>query len=263
MNAFHFGILEILNYSNYDLTNIVSPVNVDIYEKLLFDCGYKKEKANFLVQSFRHGFPLHYKGNQEVQLTSPNLKFSTGDEVVLWYKVMKEVKLKRYAGPYDNIPFPHFIHSPIGLVPKDGGVNTCLIFHLSYPEQGKKSVNANIPAELCMVKYLDFTDSVRMCISEGVLSMTGKSDMSLAFCHLRMRIQDFCWLVMKAKNPVPKVWQYFVNKCLPFGSSISCAHFQKFSDSIAFLVKVKSHRKKKPLNYLDDFCLCCSKEGYM
>ena len=46
---------------------------------------------------------------------------------------MKEIAEKRMAGPFEDIPFEHFIQSPIGLVPKDGGKKTRLIFHLSYP----------------------------------------------------------------------------------------------------------------------------------
>ena len=47
---------------------------------------------------------------------------------------MKEVKLGRYAGPFPTIPYEEdFIQSPIGLVPKDQGCDTRLIFHLSYP----------------------------------------------------------------------------------------------------------------------------------
>ena len=33
---------------------------------------------------------------------------------------MKEVKAKRFAGPFKNIPFENYIQSPIGLVPKSG-----------------------------------------------------------------------------------------------------------------------------------------------
>ena len=75
---------------------------------------------------------------------------------------MKEVKLKRYAGPYKEIPYDNdFIQSPIGLVPKDNGHDMRLIFHLSYPKTKKagesSSVNANIPQHLCKVQYPDFS----------------------------------------------------------------------------------------------------------
>ena len=42
----------------------------------------------------------------------------------LWNKVMKGVNLKRYAGPFDSIPFENYVQSPIGLIPKDGGKST-------------------------------------------------------------------------------------------------------------------------------------------
>ena len=44
---------------------------------------------------------------------------------------------------------------------------------------------------------------------------------------------------------------YFIDKCLPFGAAISCAHFQVFSDAIAHILRVKS--KQDNINYLDDF----------
>ena len=56
---------------------------------------------------------------------------------------------------------------------------------------------------------------------------------------------------MKAKSPIDHCWYFFVNKCRPFGVSISCSHFQKVSDAVAFLVQ---HSTNKPLvNYLDDY----------
>ena len=44
----------------------------------------------------------------------------------------------------------------------------------------------------------------------------------------------------------------FVDKCLPFGASISCTIFQRFSNALCHLVKFKSGRKSIT-NYLDDF----------
>ena len=64
---------------------------------------------------------------------------------------MKEVQLKRYAGPYGDIPYEYYIQSPIGLVPKDGGKDVQLIFHLSHPRSGTTSLNANTPKDVCVV----------------------------------------------------------------------------------------------------------------
>ena len=54
-----------------------------------------------------------------------------------------------------------------------------------------------------------------------------------------------------AKSPLQCRFYYFVDKCMPFGSSISCAHFQAFSNAISHVMTVKTG--KKNVNYLDDF----------
>ena len=44
---------------------------------------------------------------------------------------------------------------------------------------------------------------------------------------------------------------FFIDKSTPFGSTISCCHFQRVSDGIKFIFK---HRTgKRATNYLDDF----------
>ena len=186
----------------------------------------------------------------KVRRTSPNLKLRIGNETILWNKMMKEVKEKRFAGPFENPPFEHFIQSPVGLVPKDDGKKTRLIFHLSYPRSGD-SVNSLTPHEICKVKYCEFDDAIRRCLEEGVGCSIAKSDMSSAFRHLGIKKQHWQLLVMKAKSPFNGKFYYFVDKCLPFGSSISCAHFQAFSNAVAFIVSF--YTQKQTINYLDDF----------
>ena len=68
-----------------------------------------------------------------MQQSKPNLPLTVGDHIDLWNKVTKEVKLKRFAGPFKKPPYDNFIQSPIGLAAKDNGKDTHLIFHLSYP----------------------------------------------------------------------------------------------------------------------------------
>ena len=189
----------------------------------------------------------------QAKLLSPNLKLDhPGNEVVLWNKVMKEVKLGRYAGPFAEIPFEeHYIQSPIGLVPKDNGTDSRLIFHLSYPKRGNKSVNANTPAELCTVTYPDFNQAIELCLKEGKNCKISRSDMKAAFRNLCIRKQDYWLLIMKAQSPIDGRTYYFVDKCLPIRASISCSHFQRFSNCVAYIVKVRTG--KSPVNYLDDY----------
>ena len=58
---------------------------------------------------------------------------------------------------------------------------------------------------------------------------------------------------MKAQDPLTGQWKYFVDKCLPFGASISCALFQRFSNALHHLIEYKLQVKKRVTNYLDDF----------
>ena len=81
----------------------------------------------------------------------------------------------------------------------------------------------------------------------------GKSDMKSAFHVLGLSRASWKWLIMKARDPNTKEWYYFVDKCLPFGVSISCALFQRFSDALCFLMEARLQVQKRITNYLDDF----------
>ena len=62
---------------------------------------------------------------------------------------------------------------------------------------------------------------------------------------------------MRVTHPITKEVCYFIDKCLPFGSSRSCRIFQNFSDALRFLAEYKmtslSIYQPTLTNYLDDF----------
>ena len=122
------------------------PVDIDKFEQLMMKSNYKTCKREFIVDGFRNGFSIGYAGPKDVQYTARNLPLRCGDLEDIWEKMMKEVKLGRFAGPFEVIPFQYYIQSPIGLVPKQQPTGdraaekidrTRLIFHLSYPRNGK------------------------------------------------------------------------------------------------------------------------------
>ena len=246
--------------SNYDLNAIVTPVKVDALERLLREANNDTQETDFLVDGFRNRFDIQYQGPIIRKSTSRNIPFTVGDKFVLWDKIMKEVKEGRYAGPYDEILFENYMQSPIGLVPKKGG-KTRLIFHLSYMFDDRLgSVNSCIPKYLCTVKYNDLDTAVKNCLRISAEAMTqlgvstifvGKTDLSSAFRVLPLKITCICWLVMKAEDPQGKI-KFFVEKCLPFGASISCSHYQRFSNALKFLLQFRTGNKAIT-NYLDDF----------
>ena len=220
---------------------------------LLSKSNYDCKKKDYLVNGFTNDFSLNYQGpflDDSCQRKSPNLKLRVGNKTELWNKVMNEVELGRYAGPFEAPPYDSYVQSPIGLVPKDKGKKTRLILHLSYPRDGD-SVNSGIPKEACSVKYPDFEEAVDLCIKEGANCHIGKSDMSSTFRYVPVAKDQWWLLLMMAMHPITKKIFYFVDKCMSFGASISCAIFQVISDAISWIVQWKT--KKANVNYLDDY----------
>ena len=232
------------------MENIATPVDAAQFKRLLVESNYDKASTNKIVDGFTNGFSLQYQGDKLVKRTAPNLPLHIGTKFDVWEKVMKEIQAKRFAGPYESIPFEYFVQSPIGLVPKDKGTKTRLIFHLSYPKTGD-SVNTGIPKDLCSVQYPEFDLAIRRCIEEGIDCSIARSDFCFAFRNVPLDRSSWPFLVLKAEHPVTHKVFYMVDKCLPFGSSISCALFQEISGAIAHVVV---YRTNKPIvNYLDDY----------
>ena len=214
-----------------------------------------------LVNGFRFGFDIGYQGLKLRHSESRNLPFTVGNQTVLWNKLMKETRLGRVAGLYDQIPYDNYIQSPISLVPKDNGLQTHLIFHLSFDFKDGKSLNHHTPENLCSVKYRDLDEVVRSCLyhaRQGANPLWfGKSDARSAFRVLPLLPVCWKWLIMKAHDPRTGRMKYFVDKCLPFSASISCALFQEVSDAIRHILEHRTAHKipdKRSINnYLDNF----------
>ena len=279
------GEVAPLYCENFDLENVITPVKANKLINYLRRTKYDEEEIKFLEQGFTKGFSIEYHGPQNRQSQSNNIPFTVGNKTQLWNKLMKEVGHKRVAGPFKTIPFENYIQSPIGLVPKVGGDQTRLIFHLSYDckEDGLKSVNHFTPKEKCAVHYrdLDYAIAVYLRVLEGNEPRTknysrnaneqrwqnefdnhrrlkrqvfaGKSDLRSAFRILGLSEDSWKWLVMKAQDPNTSEWNYFVDKCLPFGASISCSHFQRFSNALCHIFEHQNNIQGQVTNYLDDF----------
>ena len=256
-----------LYFSNTDLKNIVTPVKVDVLVDMLKSAGYPRQETEYLDNGFRYGFDIGYRGPVNRTSQSNNIPLRVGSKVQLWNKLIKEVELHRVAGPFESVPFENFIQSPIGLVPKGapGSGKTHLIFHLSYDfdDEQDKSLNHYTPDEMCSVKYNDIDHAVKCYLdlkskvgddTKGTTVVVGgTSDVQSAFRLVPLKPGCWMWLIMKAQDPKTGQWKYFVDKCLPFGASISCAVFQRFSDALKFLIEIRAKAEKAVSNYLDDF----------
>ena len=118
-------------------------------------------------------------------------------------------------------------------------------------------MNSCTPKHLCSVKYRDFYHAIQTSINLlkefrfGSYLFYGKADLVSTFRILPIKPELRKFLLMKVKHPVSQIWYYFIDKCLPFGSSISCAHFQLFSDALAFIMEKRLNMRVT--NYLNDF----------
>lgn len=238
---------------NFDFDNLVTPVNVDVYEQLMIQANLDPTEIQFLTDGFRNGFSIGYEGPQQRRSFAPNHKLRVGTETDLWNKVMSEVLEKRYIGPLrlDQIPYDSFIQSPLTLVPKKGHENKFrLVFDLSYPRGD--SLNSHTPEHLKKTKYYDLDHAIANSLKAGQGCFYNTSDFSAAFRRLPVRKDHWKWLVMKARDPISGITFFFIDKNLCFGSAVSCAVFQRFSNSIA---NIFQHRTKclRPTNFLDDF----------
>ena len=124
---------EVNEFNCMDTDNIVTPINTDLLAELLQEINFDPVKTRKLVKGFRHGFSIGYKGPMERISMTHNLPFRIGTPLDMWNKIMKEVKLERYAGPFlkSQIPYQHFVQSPIGLVPKARGrLDSYFICHM-------------------------------------------------------------------------------------------------------------------------------------
>ena len=95
---------------------------------------------------------------------------------------------------------------------------------------------------LCQITYARLSttiwdtaikNAIHIIHTTGVTQLFfSKTDCSSAFRLLPVLIAHHRWLLMRMRHPITKVRYYFIDKCLPFGASISCALFQSFSDCL-------------------------------
>ena len=175
---------------------------------------------------------------------SPNLKSALDQPLIVRTKLRKQCEAGTICGPFICPPFPNFVCSPLGIVPKKDPSEFRLIQHLSYP-QGT-SVNDNIPDAHSSVHYASISDAIAVLKSLGAGCFLAKTDIKSAFRIIPIHPSDFPLLGMKWDN------QFYFDVCLPMGLSSSCQIFEAFSSSLEW-ISVHRFGASGVLHILDDF----------
>ena len=108
----------------------VRPANTNRQEGCL---QYLTAETAILLEGFSTGFPIHYGGPQGMRLSS-NHQSALQAATIVEQKLCHEISLGRVAGPFQEIPFPNFQSSPLGLFPKHDLGKFLLIHDLSFPK---------------------------------------------------------------------------------------------------------------------------------
>ena len=166
--------------------------------------------------------------------------------------IHKEKQLGRIAGPFLTPPFQDLVVSPLGLVPKKEAGTFRLIHDLSFPKGN--SINFGIPKEYCSVTYENYDYFVSLLTSVGPGCFIAKADLESAFRIIPVNPDDYHLLGFTFAG------QYYYDKCLPMGCSISCKVFEQFSCALQWILQ-HIYKVTTMSHILDDFIFLAASES--
>ena len=149
---------------------------------------YDTAETAILLEGFSTGFPIHYDGPQGMRHSS-NHQSALQAATIVEQKLRHEIRLGRVAGPFQEIPFPNFQRSPLGLVPKHDPGKFRLIHDLSFPKGD--SINFYTSKEFTTVQYESLDRVVELVMSCGPRCLIAKADIQEAFRLIPIRPQDY------------------------------------------------------------------------
>ena len=191
---------------------------VDKLFSLLNESDYDRGLTQVICDGFSKGFRIPFQGHltdrpEPINHPSISENLSVAEEMI-----HKELSLGRVAGPFSAPPFHNLVVSPLGLIPKKEPGQFRVIHDLSFPKGN--SVNFGIPKEFCSVSYEDYDYLMSLVTSVGQGCFIAKADIKSAFRIIPVHPDDYHLLGFKFGG------QYYYDKCLPMGCSISCKIFE-------------------------------------
>jgi len=168
----------------------------------------------------------------------------TNNPNIVSNKLNEELSKDRIEGPFLSPPLEHLKISPLALREKKNSLNFRLLHNLSFPYDDT-SVNRNIPTDYCTVKYSSISSAVKL-IQNTPNCYLAKTDIADAFRLIPLHPTQYHLTGFMFQN------KYYYDKCLPQGCSSSCNIFEKFSDSLSWILSYH-YDVNTIVKVLDDF----------
>ncbi|XP_063425335.1 uncharacterized protein LOC134708617 [Mytilus trossulus] len=161
------------------LSKLPTPIKVENLEHFLV--GYETQLKDKLIHGFSFGFSINscFSTSLTKKIFPPNHKSARENYHVVQSKLNKEIEAGRVKGPFTKPPFPLFVCSPLGLVPKKETNSYRLIHDLSYPKGD--SVNSGISPEFSAVQYQNIETVIDLVQSYESNCLMSKTDIEHAF----------------------------------------------------------------------------------
>jgi hypothetical protein len=204
----------------------------------------KRDVVQVALDGIAQGVRIGYFGSRSAFRDCANLTSADEQPEAITADLNKEVLNGRMAGPFDPLPAPNLMCSPIGAVPKDED-DWRRIHHLSWPRNGD-SVNAFI--EDIELRYPSFDDAVKMARKLGRGALLAKVDVKSAFRCVAVHPSDRHLLGMKWLG------KYYVDLCLPFGMKSSPGLWERYA-SLAHWIALTQFGVRWLVHYVDDFLI--------
>lgn len=211
-------------------SQVVIPINAQNLERLLE--GYDDNKRRFLVNGFKFGLHVHFKGTLRSDPTKlKNLKSAVEMPDIVDQKLKKELVSGRIAGLFDEHPFNNFHLGPLGVLPRKEPGKFRPIHHLSYPKGF--SVNDVLDSFSSSVRYFNIQTAILAIKKLGKFSYCAKTDIEHAFRIVPIN-QAYYYLFGFVSRK-----KYYYDRCVAMGLAESCRIFEEFSTSLEWAEKSK------------------------
>jgi len=227
------------------LSRVHTPLNVDAWKRRL-DTHPDKDYARYILSGIEKGFRIGLANSQPLKSATKNMLCAYQHTEIVEEYLYKEVEAGNILGPFPTHLAAQIHINRIGVIPKKHQPGKWrLITDLSYPEN--KSINDNIPSNLCSLKYVTVTQVASRAVSLGKGALLAKIDIKSAYRLIPIVPQDRVFLGLKWKEAI------FVDGMLPFGLCSAPKIFNAVADALEWCISKEG--VENIFHYLDDYII--------